>query len=262
MSKKIKYTERQISNLIEAVSEGRITTGELPEDLYFAIADYLKEALYKGFGGTIEEFGGRNLELLEELRTNIYMFSGAKTYQQIRQMTEQLATSESFAEFKKQALATYEQYNVDWLKTEYQTAIGQATQARQWGDIESDKETFPYLQYSAVIDANTSDICEPLNGVTLPVDDPLWDEYSPLNHFNCRCTLLQIDKYSDAKITGAAKVKEIKSGLDETVQDAFKMNAGKDGYIFSPEHPYFEVAKGDRELAKNNFNLPIPDNDD
>jgi SPP1 gp7 family putative phage head morphogenesis protein len=262
VSKKIKYTERQINNLLEAVYEGRITTGELPEDLYFAIAEYLKDGLYKGFGGELTEFGGKNLELLEDLRENIYMFSGAKTYQQVREMTELIANNETFSEFKKDALEVYDKYNVDWLRTEYNTAIGQATQARQWSDIESDKDVFPYLRYSAVMDENTSDICAPLNGVTLPVDDPLWDEYSPLNHFNCRCVLEQIDKYSDAKTTGSHRVAEIKKELDETVQPEFKMNAGKDGYIFSPEHPYFEVAKGDKGFAKQNFDLPIPKDDE
>jgi hypothetical protein len=41
----------------------------------------------------------------------------------------------------------------------------------------------------------------------------------------------------------------------------FMMNSGKDGYIFKEKgegkHPYFDVAPGDKELAKRNFNLPI-----
>jgi hypothetical protein len=37
------------------------------------------------------------------------------------------------------------------------------------------------------------------------------------------------------------------------------MNPGKDGYIFSPDHPYFDVAPKDREFAKENFGLPIPE---
>ena len=39
------------------------------------------------------------------------------------------------------------------------------------------------------------------------------------------------------------------------------MNSGKDGYIFSKDHPYFKVAKKDVALAKNNFDLPIPKKD-
>jgi hypothetical protein len=46
------------------------------------------------------------------------------------------------------------------------------------------------------------------------------------------------------------------------VPDEFMMNSGIDGYVFKEKgkgkHPYFDVAKGDKELAKKNFNLPIP----
>jgi len=38
------------------------------------------------------------------------------------------------------------------------------------------------------------------------------------------------------------------------------MNPGKTGYIFDPKaHPYFKVAPEDKKLAKENFNLPIPE---
>lgn len=261
-NKKLKYTDKQVNLLIEAIFESRITTGNLPEDLYFAIADNLKAALYDGFGGSMTDFGigSTDLELLTELRENIYMFSGAKTYQQVREMGDLIADTNSFSEFKEQALQTYGQYNETWLRAEYNTAKGQARNASQWVRIEKEKDVFPALRYSAVIDDRTSDICLPLDGIILPVDDPLWDKYSPENHFNCRCFLEQMSKYDDYELTDKDKIDVDK--LDDTVQDEFKMNPGKDGYIFSDKHPYFEVAPKDKDLAENNFNLPIPKDDD
>lgn len=254
------YTNKQIEDLLAGIYSGETDVENLPEDLYLAIAKYLEKGLYDGFGGTISEFklGGIDYELLDELRNNTYLFSGAKTYQQVREMSSIIADSENFSDFKEQALEIYDQYNVNWLQAEYNTAIGQASQARQWNEIEKNKETFPYLKYSAVIDDRTSDICLPLDGVILPVDDPLWDDYTPLNHFNCRCTLEQVDSFEEPNITPQEDVDNIKEGLDESVNDIFKMNAGKDGYIFSDEHPYFDVASKDKELAKRNFDLPLP----
>jgi hypothetical protein len=78
---------------------------------------------------------------------------------------------------------------------------------------------------------------------------------------NCRCLLEKIDKYEGAKQSSDARIKQVAKEMDAKMDDTFKMNPGKDGYIFSPEHPYFEVAKGDKALARNNFNLPIPKND-
>jgi SPP1 gp7 family putative phage head morphogenesis protein len=259
MPKKIKYTDRQIHNLLEAIYEGRITTGELPEDLYYAIADYLKDGVYEGFGKTLSEleFGGTDYELLNELRTNIYMFSGAKTYKQVKEMSEQVADSPTFKEFRDAALQTYDQYNVDWLASEYNTAIAQAAEARQWQQIEADKDILPLIRYSAIEDENTSELCQSIDGTTLPVDDDFWDDFTPPNHFNCRCILEQLD---EGKVT--EDVDKLAKQANELIQPEFKMNAGKDGYIFNSDHPYFEVAKKDVALARNNFNLPIPDTDD
>lgn len=258
----MKYTKKQIEDLLEGIYSGRITTGNLPEDLYFAIADYLKAGVYKGFGGDLTEFGGSDLMLLQELRENTYIFSGAKVYQEINAIS--LVKDDdikSYSDFKKEALEIYEQYNTNWLETEYKTAIGQAQSAERWNQIEENKETLPYLLYVAVIDPNTSDICLPLDGVCLPVDDPFWETYSPLNHFNCRCTLLQQDKF-DAEVTSKALVKDKTEEVEPMMQDLFKMNPGKDRIIFSKDHPYFTVAKGDKDYAKNNFNLPIPPTDE
>lgn len=233
---------------------------ELPEDLYLAIGEYLEKGLYNGYGSTLEDldFDSVDYKLLNELRDNVYIFSGAKTYQQCLQMSDLVAGSETFADFKKKAMGVFEEYNVNWLRTEYNTAVGQATQAAQWSDIEQDKETFPYLRYRAVMDANTSEICRPLDGITLPVNSPLWSKYAPLNHFNCRCLLEKIDKYETVRVTRKATVDKITKELDTTVQPEFKMNAGKDGYVFSPKHPYFDVQKKDRDFARRNFDLPIP----
>lgn len=259
----MKYTKKQIESLLAGIYAGVITEYELPEDLYFAIADYLKKALYKGFGGALADFDGKDLELLTELRENVYMFSAAKTYQEVLEIKNLLYDEDgnfrSSKEFNQLGREKYDLWNDTYGQTEYNTCVGQAQQARQWNEIEKNKELFPYLKYVAVMDANTSDICAPLNDVVLPVDDPLWNSYSPLNHFNCRCVLEQLDKYEDVKETPQSQVDEVEKELKDKVQDAFKMNPGKDGYVFSPEHPYFDVA--DKDFAKQNFNLPIPPKD-
>lgn len=255
------YTDKQIKLLLEAVYAGRITQYELPEDLYFAIANYFKKALYEGFGGTLEDFDGKDLELLTELRTNTYMFSAAKTFQQVGHFESLVADSKTFKEFFEEAKKVYAQYNEDWAKAEYNTAIGQAQQAAQWNQFEQDKEQFPYLRYVAVMDPNTSTICRPLNGIVAPVNSSIWNKYSPLNHFNCRCVLEKLSKYDDVKPSSATRITKVTKELDETVQPEFKMNPGKDGYIFSPAHPYFDVIKKDKPFAKRNFDLPIPEKD-
>lgn len=271
----MKYTQKQIKTLLDGIYDGSVTEYDLPQDLYLAIADYLKKGLYEGFGNTLSKLsenladgkGSLNdLELLAELRSNIYMFSAAKTFQQVKDMTSALVNEDgvprSFSAFKKEALDIFGLYNETWLKTEYNTAIGQAQEAIKWQRIEEQKDVLPYLKYSAVLDPNTSIICRPLDGIVAPVGDPIWSKIAPLNHFNCRCLLLQVDSEEGLKglTPQGDKLKRVEA-VEAEMQPVFKMNAGKDGYIFKGDHPYFEVAKKDKSFAKNNFDLPIPKND-
>lgn len=246
----MKYTKQQIQELLDGIYAGTITVTALPKDLYFAIADYLKDALYEGFGGSLSSFSVDSVDysLLSELRANIYMFSAAKTYSEVAAMVEMVAATETFSQFKKEALKVYEQYNVDWLKSEYNTTIAQGEMAQQWVKIEKDAALFPLLRYDTTEVA--CPICAPLNGVVRPYDDIFWSTYYPPNHFNCMCVVLQ---ERDVRITQAPPQ------TADKMQDVFKMNVGKDKYVFSPQHPYFQTAP--KTLGLNNFGLEIPEND-
>lgn len=249
------YTQQQIDALIEGIYDGSINARNLPVGLYNAISEKLLSAF-----GSVN--GSPSPSLLRELSENIYMFSGAKVYQQIQDISL-LAGDEnikSFANFRDEALSIYDQYNKNWLETEYNTAIGQAQSATRWEQIEQQKGELPFLQYSAVIDPNTSDICSSLDSVCLPVDDPFWDVNTPLNHFNCRCTVIQHDK-TDATaigITSKEDADRATAEITEKRQPLFEGNSGKDRLIFGKEHPYYDVPKADKEFAKENFGLPIP----
>jgi SPP1 gp7 family putative phage head morphogenesis protein len=48
------------------------------------------------------------------------------------------------------------------------------------------------LQYSAILDDRTTDICQALNGQTYAEDSDVWDQYRPPNHFNCRSVLIPV----------------------------------------------------------------------
>jgi len=48
------------------------------------------------------------------------------------------------------------------------------------------------LQYSAILDDRTTDICEALNNQTWAEDSDVWDQYRPPNHFNCRSVLIPV----------------------------------------------------------------------
>ena len=222
-----KFSDKLVKALFRGIYMGNITPRKLPAPLYFAIADYLKKAVYEGYGTDITNlkrnldakiktgFIEKDLELLQEMRTNIYLFSAAKTYQQVRQMSSALISDEGtivpFKQFRQKAEQTYDLFNKTWLQTEYDTAIGQAQAARKWQDIEKQADVLPLLEYVAVLDSKTSEICRPLDGIIAPVGDPIWKRVAPLNHFNCRCMPKQLD---EGKVTNK-KIKEAR--VNETL---------------------------------------------
>jgi len=254
------FTDSEIEDLLKGIFAGDITKENLPVDLYQSIAEFLEKGLLKGAGGPVTSFDGKDLDLIQELRTNIYMFSAAKTYQEVRTMTDLLYNEDDkvkpFDEFFEDARAIYNNYNVNYAQTEYNTAVASGQMGIRWNQIEADKEILPLLKMTVVEDAQTTEICEPLDGITLPVNDPFWDEFYPPNHWNCRSTVLQLD---EGEISSKAEVDKAKEHADEDMQDVFKMNVGKDEIVFSPDHPYFKVPREDKELAKRNFDLPMPE---
>ncbi len=258
-----KYSKRKLEGLIDDIYTGKVSEYDIPEDLYRATVEYLKNGLYKGFGQTLDEAEGADLELLSQLRENIYMFSAAKNFTELKQMTEMLTDGDavrSFEDFKSAATEVFDIHNEDYLATEYQTAMASASSAAKWRDVEDEKDVLPNLRYSAIIDDRTSEICLPLNGTVAPIDDPIWATITPPNHFNCRCVILQED--GDAKLTPDGDKEDRFEKVDKEMDDMFKQNPGQTGEVFDKDHPYFSVPDKDIPFAKKNFGLKIPPTDD
>lgn len=265
----MKYSESQIEALLDGVYDETIDVHTLPKDLYFAIADYLKSGLYDGFGSELRNLtpGGMDYELLEELRTNVYMFAGAKTYQETGALQSLLFNDEGKLEgrheFKKKAREVVREYNDTYSEAEYDTTVGQAQMAVRWKYIEQQAAVLPYLRMNVALDERTCPICGPFHGVTLPVGHPFWKKYFPLLHYRCRCTVDQLSEYDAAKITSDKRLKDLTDSADELMNPVFLHNAGIDKQIFTKDHPYFkEIPKADRGRARDNFGLPIPEKDE
>ena len=261
MVEKFKYSNDQLKDLINGISDGSITEYNIPEDLYFAISDYLLSGVYKGFGGTLADFSGKDLELLNELRENTYMFSAAKSFQELSQMRDLMFNAEGELkigrEFAKDAAQTFENFNTNYGLTERNTCIAQAQSASKWNEIQRNKDLLPYLTYQTIGEGLGCEICAPLDGLTALVDDDIWNSIYAPNHFNCECIVIQ-DEAENVNETPEEEKNDIVDGAEDKMSDVFKMNSGKDGYIFKEDHPYFQISEKDKDYAKNNFNMPIP----
>lgn len=249
------FQEADIDNFIEGVYTGLYDEDNLPEWYYVLVATILFSAVEAGFGLTLAEAteGSLEYEYLIAMRENVYIFSAAKTYQQVREMRALLAQyGDNEALFKEEAIKIFNTYNTpkgaNYLSVEYKSAKRQAEAAKQWLTIEATKGDKGCLRYKTREDNRVRPEHRTLNNVKEPIDNPFWDVYYPPNGWACRCFVVQ----EDCGLNNA-----FSNPLEHNVPEAFQFNSGKERKVFSPKHPYFDVAKGDRKLAKRNFNLPL-----
>lgn len=243
------FNDKEKASYLDAVYLGFITTYSLSIDYHQKIGSKLYGALLDGWGKI--GFSDLETEILAGLTNNIYVFSAAKQYQQVRQMSKLIKENTTAKEFKELANEIFDDYNSNYLRTEVDTAIAQSQNARKWAKIQAEKEIFPLLKYKTQQDGLVRDSHAELNNIVKPVNDPFWDNNMPANGWNCRCYVQQIEEGEISKDTPTLS--------EDDQPELFRMNSGKDKIIFDPKkHPYFSISKGDADLKRNNFNLPVP----
>ena len=246
--------EDDFNKVTNGVWIGEFTVDNLPVPLYRKTAMYLMQGIDLG----VAEFEKVDELLIKDLTDNIYQFSGAKTYQQVRHMTAMMADKElksNFYKFKEAVKPMFHDYNEAYLQAEYQTAKASARSAADWKRIEAEADVLPLLKYQTVGDGRVRPTHRELDNIVRPYNDKFWTNYYPPNGWRCRCTVIQL-------ADGEEEITNLQGWLKPNdVPEEFMMNAGIDGYVFKYEgkgrHPYFKVAKGDKKLKENNFNLPL-----
>lgn len=230
------------------VFRGKYTTKKLPVTYYRGVSADLMAAVDKGIGAD-KAFA----DLAESLKLNAQAFAGAKTYNLVRDLQTAAQGVKNFKDFEPIGNAIYNKYE-GWADAEDNTAVQQTLQAKQWQIITEDSDLFPLLKYSTIGDA--CQICRPLDGIVAPVNSPIWRKIYPCNHYNCYCIVTQ-ETQGSAELTEKGRLMQVVGDSEKLMSPVFLTNAGITKQLFNKDHPYFDVPKGDRKFAKENFGLPI-----
>jgi len=231
-------------------------TKGIPSNINNPVTRYYVDAFWKavekGYGEVLSgiEYDTPDFNMLSHLQKNVYQFSAAKNYQQLKSLTQALVNEDGNLRTKKEyfdaAYAINDEHVNTWLNTERDTAIASGQMASKWVDIEADSDTLPLLEFDAIMDERTSAICSSLNGVVRPVEDDFWNIYYPPNHFGCRSTARSHD--SGKKVT---LVNDIV--YPDKMPEMFKVNLAKDRLVFPPKHPYWHGLPED--IKTQGYNL-------
>ncbi|WP_448529164.1 phage portal protein family protein [Raineya sp.] len=173
-----------------------------------------------------------DLEKDQALRYNIFYFSGAKTYQQLKEINAKLLDENGkvkpFEQFYKDVKTLNELYNRNYLQAEYEHAIASAQMISFWKENVT-KNPNVALKYSAVGDSRTTPLCRKLDGLVLPANDRFWAIYYPPNHWRCRSRVLVVDE----RPTDLPQNLEKPDGI-------FASNVATQGIMFPQKHPYYD----------------------
>jgi hypothetical protein len=226
-------------------SKGFDVDKDIEPDLFAHTFNQLDKAL-EIFGSP--EWGTPDRDFLEALRHSEAVFAAFKTHQQQKELHEQLTDEEgklkSFDQFRKDTEPIIQEYNVNWLRTEYDTAVRRARFAADWKRFEKDKDLYPNLKWLPSVSVNKREGHRVFYNHVWKADDPFWNTNYPGNLWNCKCGLTSTDE----KITEG----RTPSGHDKP-EPGLDKNPGITGEMFTDTHPYIKGAGKEARKAVDKF---------
>lgn len=177
----------------------------------------------------------------QRLERSNWVFSGMKTFHELNEsfpsLLDENGDRKPFERFLNDVRSIDETYNSNYLRSEYNFIHASASMAAKWEQFQEDGDRYN-LQYRTAGDDRVRPEHAALEGVTLPIDDPFWEDYYPPNGWNCRCTVVQVrkTKYPTTPSDEAMRLGELATGKD--TRQMFHFNPGKQQKAVPDYNPY------------------------
>ena len=245
------FDERERDVYLELFFAGLITRRQLDQHYHNRVSEMLFSPVRKHIGdpGALEE--GVRRDMSRAMRRNVFEFSAAKQYQQARALSSIIDDQIDFTTFKGAATVVFDEFNNNFLRTEFETAVTATQNANTFIDAVETVDDFPLVRYFTQQDTRVRPAHQSLQGVTLPVTDPFWRRYWPPNGWNCRCFVVKLEEGQRTDINNV----DLQDVRDNT-PELFRQNPAISGQLFDKKkHPYWRVARGDSGFRDNNFGL-------
>lgn len=227
---------------------------DIQRELYSHTLKFLNDAVDKGFMLKTEE----NREFIEQLKYNNAVFAAFKTHREQNDLAELLLDGEgkprSFSDFRKATEPVIGAYNVNWLHTEYLTAIKSARTAEMFKRFEADKDLFPNVRWLPSRAVEPRESHRVYWNQVRRLDDRWWLTHYPGCLWGCQCdventadpiTHIGYNPVDPNAPTLEEDTKEVSPGLDQ--------NPVFTGSIFTKTHPYITEAYPSAKEAVEHF---------
>jgi SPP1 gp7 family putative phage head morphogenesis protein len=229
--------EEMMNWMVMNIWKAKGMPSQIDADVTQYYASQLMKGVSQGYGESLMtvDFETPDFLMLRKLEENVFHFSAAKNFTQLRQLSQALLNEKgqlrTYNEFKEAAHEINQDHVGRWLKAEYEQAVGASQMAATWTKIKEDEKELPLLKFDAVNDDRTTPVCHDLDGVTRPINDTFWQIYYPPNHWGCRSDVQQL---ANGKITPTENII-----TPEKMPTIFKTNLAANGLVFPEGHPYY-----------------------
>lgn len=206
-------------------------------DLQNEIEPELFEHTRKNLNNAVDDVYGEiqtgdpDYDFVQELKYNNAVFAAFKTHKEQNDLAKLITDNEgnlrSFKDFRKATEPIIGNYNENWLKTEYNTAVLRTREASKFRKYERDADIFPNLKWLPSTSAEKRETHQRFYGLVKQINDGFWDTHYPGNLWNCKCGITNTDEATNEH-TPAVNY-EPQPGIDRNP---------KEGKLFTKSHPY------------------------
>lgn len=223
-----------LTNMVKQVwIDKGLPEGTINKQVTNEFAKRLFNGVEKGYGKQLLEvdYNTPDHKMLSALQNNVWHFSAAKNYTQLKALSQALVDDQgklrTYKQFKEEAFKINDQHINQHLKAEYELAVTSGRACSLWAEFSDDA----ILEFDAVMDGRTTDLCRSLNGTRLPKSHPFWKTYFIPNHYGERSTIKEVNY---GKLTLDAEIPSA------DIPKMFQTNLAEAGLIFPDTHPYFK----------------------
>lgn len=240
--------EKAIDKALRRIASGKFDPAAgIDPDLFEATRCALDLAARKGVGKIA--YGEPDRDFYEQLKYNNAVFAAFKTHRQQNELAALLVDEDgkpkSFTRFKKDTEGIIADYNINWLRTEYNTALIRARNAVQWRQFGREKEIYPNLEWLPSMAAVPREAHKIFYNRVWAQDDPFWNSHRPGEVWGCKCGLRSTARPTTEGNPGAGETAKASPGLDN--------NPAVDAKLFADSHPYIALADRDAKKAVKKF---------
>ena len=207
-----------IERLADQIYNGEVKPTDLDKDLVLKnYAAFNKEAQKAWGKGYYDE------SLTRDFRENFLKFSGAKSYDLMKQLDGLNTKNTTKEDYIKQAKGIVQRHNEAYLQTELKFCGDVVSSAQEYAGYLADIDIYQNLKYRTMGDSEVRDSHAANEGIVKPVRE--WKQLPPYD-FGCRCWLEQTLEAP----TSDRKLKGIK----------FSNNPYQTGDVFNDQQSYFQ----------------------